>query len=47
MPLFVQNFKFNHEGELELSAAKVGFAVGSCSLDSAVRFDSFASCDGR
>lgn len=30
----MQNFKFNHEGELELSAAKMGFAVGSCSLDS-------------
>lgn len=34
MQLFMQNFKFNYEGEQELSAAKMGFAVGSWSLDS-------------
>lgn len=30
----MQNFKFKHEGEQELSAVKMGFAVGSWSLDS-------------
>lgn len=34
MQLFMQNFKFNYEGEQELSAAKMGFTVGSWSLES-------------
>lgn len=32
--LFMENFRFNNEGELELSAAKIELSVGSCSLDS-------------
>lgn len=43
----MRNFKLNYEGEQELSAAKMGFAVGRWSLDSAVKFDSSASYDGK